>query len=107
MELTINDKKVELKFGVRFLRELDKIASVENSGIKFGMGLSRSILGLRAYDAAVLADVLYAASYGKVGQATIDNYLDNCEDLEKVFDDVMKEISESNAANLAVKKMKA
>lgn len=107
MELTINNKKVELKFGVRFLRELDKIASVENSGIKFGMGLSRSILGLRAYDAAVLADVLYAASYGKVGQATIDNYLDNCEDLEKVFDDVMKEISESNAANLAVKKMKA
>ncbi|WP_270635561.1 tail assembly chaperone [Limosilactobacillus mucosae] len=107
MELTINDKKVELKFGVRFLRELDKIASVENSGIKFGMGLSRSILGLRAYDAAVLADVLYAASYGKVGQATIDNYLDNCEDLEKIFDDVIKEISESNAANLAVKKMKA
>lgn len=107
MELTINDKKVELKFGVRFLRELDKIASVENSGIKFGMGLSRSILGLRAYDAAVLADVLYAASYGKVGQATIDNYLDNCEDLEKIFDNVIKEISESNAANLAVKKMKA
>lgn len=107
MELTINDKKVGLKFGVRFLRELDKIASVENSGIKFGMGLSRSILGLRAYDAAVLADVLYAASYGKVGQATIDNYLDNCEDLEKIFDDVIKEISESNAANLAVKKMKA
>lgn len=107
MELTINDKKVELKFGVRFLRELDKIASVENSGIRFGMGLSRSILGLRAYDAAVLADVLYAASYGKVGQATIDNYLDNCEDLEKIFDDVIKEISESNAANLAVKKMKA
>ena len=107
MELTINDKKVELKFGVRFLRELDKIASVENSGIKFGMGLSRSILGLRAYDAAVLADVLYAASYGKVGQATIDHYLDNCEDLEKIFDDVIKEISESNAANLAVKKMKA
>ncbi|WP_270360398.1 tail assembly chaperone [Limosilactobacillus mucosae] len=107
MELTINDKKVELKFGVRFLRELDKIASVENSGIKFGMGLSRSILGLRAYDAAVLADVLYAASYGKVGQATIDNYLDNCENLEKIFDDVIKEISESNAANLAVKKMKA
>ncbi len=107
MELTINDKKVELKFGVRFLRELDKIASVESSGIKFGMGLSRSILGLRAYDAAVLADVLYAASYGKVGQATIDNYLDNCEDLEKIFDDVIKEISESNAANLAVKKMKA
>lgn len=107
MELTINDKKVELKFGVRCLRELDKIASVENSGIKFGMGLSRSILGLRAYDAAVLADVLYAASYGKVGQTTIDNFLDGCEDLEKVFDDVMKEISESNAANLAVKKMKA
>lgn len=107
MELTINDKKVELKFGVRFLHELDKIASVESSGIKFGMGLSRSILGLRAYDAAVLADVLYAASYGKVGQATIDNYLDNCEDLEKIFDDVIKEISESNAANLAVKKMKA
>ncbi len=107
MELTINDKKVELKFGVRFLRELDKIASVENSGIKFGMGLSRSILGLRAYDAAVLADVIYAASYGKVGQTTIDNFLDSCEDLEKVFDDVMKEISESNAANLAVKKMKA
>ena len=107
MELTINNKKVELKFGVRFLRELDKIASVENSGIKFGMGLSRSILGLRAYDAAVLADVIYAASYGKVGQTTIDNFLDGCEDLEKVFDDVMKEISESNAANLAVKKMNA
>ena len=107
MELTINNKKVELKFGVRFLRELDKIASVENSGIKFGMGMSRSILGLRAYDAAVLSDVLFAASYGKVAQTTIDNYLDDCDDLEKIFDEVLKEINESNAANLAVKKMKA
>ena len=106
MELTINDKKEQLKYGVSILAELAEHA-VENSGIKFGMGLSRSILGLRAYDAAVLADVIYAASYGKVGQTTIDNFLDGCEDLEKVFDDVMKEISESNAANLAVKKMKA
>ena len=75
MELTINNKKIELKFG--------------------------------AYDAAVLSDVLFAASYGKVAQTTIDNYLDDCEDLEKIFDEVLKEINESNAANLAVKKMKA
>lgn len=107
MELTINNKNVALKFGVRFLRELDKVASVETGGVKFGMGLTKALPGLQAYDAAVLADVLFAASYGKVAQATIDNYLDNCEDLEKVFDGVLKEINESNAANLAVKKMQA
>lgn len=110
MELTINDKKVQLNFGVRFVRELDKVAGMTVNGQSFGFGLTKSLPALRAYDPAVLSDVIYSAAYGNKPRPTqnaIDDFIDNCTDLGKVFDEIQKEIDESNSVKVAAKNMKA
>ena len=109
MEIKINGKNVELNFGVAFVRELDKVAGMQVNGQSFGFGLTKSLPALQAYDPAVLADVLYCAAWDnkpRPTQKAIDEFIDTDSDLEKVFDEVNKAISESNAVKVAAKNMK-
>lgn len=109
MEIKLNDKTVQLNFGVRFVRELDKVAGMSVNGQSFGFGLTKSLPALQAYDPAVLSDVIYSAAYEvkpRPTQNTIDDFIDNCENLEKVFEEVQKEINDSNAVKVAAKNMK-
>lgn len=109
MELTINDKIYSFRFGVKFVRELDKNHAIEREGIRFGMGLAAKILPeLKTANIATLADILYLANRTespKLNQGEIDDFIDNCEDLESVFDMVLKEITESNTGKLINSKM--
>lgn len=106
MQLTIDGKKYDFKFGVGFVRKLDENYGIKQNGIAFGFGLARVIPGLNSYDPAVLAEVLQCAAKQAINLTKIDDYLDNCSDLEKVFDTVLEELSKANAVKLAVKKMK-
>lgn len=107
MELTINDKQVSFKFGVKFVRELDKTYPIIQEGIEFGMNLSAKFIPeLKSGNVNALATVLYLANRTetpKVSQGDIDNYIDDCEDIEKLFDEVLEELAESNAGKLAMK----
>ena len=100
MQLTINDKTYSVKFGVKFVRALDKAYPIEQQGLKFGMALSAKIPELYAKNIASLADIIY---YGTVTESPrpslndVETYVEECEDLEKLFDDVIQELSESNA----------
>lgn len=112
MQVKINNKEVELKFGVKFVRELDKVAGLDVNGASFGMGLTKSIPALNTADPAVLADVIYsAASTNKAfrpSQDDVDNFIDDYDgDLEKLFDDVIKEMSAANAIKAALKNAQA
>lgn len=112
MQVKINNKEVELKFGVKFVRELDKVAGLDVNGASFGMGLTKSIPALKTADPAVLADVIYsAASTNKAfrpSQDDVDNFIDDYDgDLEKLFDDVIKEMSAANAIKVALKNAQA
>ncbi|MCH3952019.1 MULTISPECIES: tail assembly chaperone [Leuconostoc] len=112
MQVKINNKEVELKFGVKFVRELDKVAGLDVNGASFGMGLTKSIPALNTADPAVLADVIYsAASTNKAfrpSQDDVDNFIDDYDgDLEKLFDDVTKEMSSANAIKVALKNAQA
>lgn len=112
MKVKINNKEVELKFGVKFVRELDKVAGLDVNGASFGMGLTKSIPALNTADPAVLADVIYsAASTNKAfrpSQDDVDNFIDDYDgDLEKLFDDVIKEMSAANAIKVALKNAQA
>lgn len=109
MQLKINDKNVNLNFGVRFVRELDKVAGMTVNGQSFGFGLTKSLPALQAYDPAVLSDVLYCAAWDnkvRPTQKAIDEFIDNDADLEKVFDEVHAAIAKSNAVKVAAKNMK-
>lgn len=108
MQLTINGKKVQLNFGVGFVRELDRFYGLSNqAGFNLGMGLTKAIPSLKSYDSAVLAEVIQCASEPSVTLADVDELIDNPKtDIEKLFDDVLKELKEANAVKLAVKKLK-
>ncbi|MGX9816624.1 tail assembly chaperone [Leuconostoc mesenteroides] len=112
MQVKINNKEVKLKFGVKFVRELDKVAGLDVNGASFGMGLTKSVPALNTADPAVLADVIYsAASTNKAfrpSQDDVDNFIDDYDgDLEKLFDDVIKEMSAANAIKVALKNAQA
>jgi hypothetical protein len=108
MELTIKGKKRQLNFGVGFVRNLDKKYGMANTaGFNLGLALTKAIPALRSYDPAVLAEVIQCACDTSISLADVDAFLDNPDtDIEKVFDDVLKELSEANAVKLAVKKLK-
>ena len=113
MKITINGKEQELNFGVRFVRELDKVAGMEAGGMSLGMGLTKSLPALNAYDPAVLSDVIYSATFRnspRVGRNDVDDYLDgltSVKEFEKLFDDVSKEVKKANVLKVALKNMQA
>lgn len=110
MELTINGKAYSFKFGVKFVREVDKRKPVEQNGVQFGMGLVAKVVPeLHATNIATLADVLYMANQTespKIKQSELDDYIDDCDDIEALFDEVINELSESNAGKLAMQRTK-
>lgn len=111
MEITIGKQKQELNFGVRFVNELDNVIGVKRDGISLGFGLTKSIPALQAYDTAVLAQVLYCATFPNSPRASLESiydYIDNPEtDIEGLFKEVNKELKKANAVKLALKNMKA
>ena len=111
MKLKIDGKDYSFIFGVKFLRNLDKNRVVEGEQncmkMNFGMVLTVLMPALMTKDASALADTLYAAEKDNVTQDQIDNYIDNCKDLNSLFSRVINEIKASNAAKPVVKNLKA
>lgn len=108
MEITIKGKKYQLNFGVGFVRDLDKYFGLSNNaGFSLGMGLTKAIPGLQSYDTAVLSEVIHCATEPTASLADIDSYIDDPKtNIEKLFKDVVKEMSEANAVKLAAKNLR-
>ena len=110
MELKINGKNCELNFGVRFVRELDKVAGVSSKGISLGMALTRTLPALETYDPVALSNVIYAGAYANSPRPTLDDadkFVETDEELEKHFDEILKEVHNSTATKLVAKNLKA
>ena len=57
MQLTINDKDYTFKFGLRFVRELDKQITTNENGIEFGVGTAVKLAQIvNAKDLAALTE---------------------------------------------------
>lgn len=111
LNIEVNGKEYGFKFGVKFVRELDKAFPVERDGMKFGMALAVKVIPeLQLANVATLSEVLYLANRTespKLSQGELDDYVDECEDIEALFDSVIKEISESNTGKLVMKTLAA
>lgn len=80
MNLTINGKEYELKFGLKFIRSMDKLHEQTVEGIAFGLGLEIMTMQLEMNRATILVDIIRAAtSHGK--QPTVNDIEDYLEDL--------------------------
>lgn len=101
MQITVNEKPVELNFGIRFVRELDKKYHITlNDGTRIGAGLENTVPLLMTGDILILEEVIQAAAWkveNKPTEEELDDYLDSVEDVEGLFFAVLEELKNQNA----------
>lgn len=104
MELTINGQVYEFNFGMGFLREVNKKATVQVDGVKGAeknLGLRMAVAGIVDGDVETLVDVLDLANKGRDPRTTktvLDSYIDDPDtDIDKLFEDVMDFLKKTNA----------
>ena len=107
MELTINEKVYNFKFGIGFVRHLDGKSSIKQDGIQFGIGLETLIPNLLTGNTVTLSDCLFVANMTenpRITQDQLDNYIDDEEtNIDSLFDDVLEELKKSNATKKKAK----
>jgi len=103
MQLEINGKEYDFKFGIKFIREMDKKYNVTVNGAVFGTSMDTLARKLFIGDAAALADMLAVASLTespKAKASEIEEYIETTEDIEALFDKVVAELKSCNATKL-------
>lgn len=91
-QIEINGKKYDLHFGIDFIREMDKRYEVNGNGVSFGMGINSAVVYLKDNNPVILEDIILAATHTAKtipSVADIEKWLEEQEDLEKVFDDFL------------------
>ena len=102
MELTIENKTYNFRFGIGFVRYLDGKSSIEQNGVQFGIGLETLIPNLLTGNTVTLSDCLFVANRTENPRVTQEQ-LDNYTDIDGLFDDVLKELKKSNATKKKAK----
>lgn len=109
MLVTINGTEYTVKFGIAFIRQLDEKYFVKNqSGVKFGTGLETKVPMLLTGDAVTLSEFVYMGTCTdekRPSQKEVDNYVDEAEDIEELFDTVVDELKKHNATRLKMKEL--
>lgn len=113
MDFTINGKEYVLKFGMRFIRELDKEYKVDYQGMKFGMGVNLAYMGLNQLNPTTLADIIKASvAHEKSApklveiEESIEDYAEENEGLETLFTNISEELGKSYVVKDSLKAFK-
>lgn len=107
MVLTINEKEYNIKFGVKFVRKMDEKYYISSDGVKYGMALEKKLPTLFSGDAVTLSEVIYEGTCAEPKRPTkdeIDNFIDEHDDIEGLFEEVLEELKNSNATKVAITK---
>lgn len=110
MILNIANRDVEVKTGVRFLKELDKRYTLEQEGVKIGFGLNQLSINFSMRNVGGLAEAIECATRTakpfKPNSEQIEDFLDDQEDYEWLFEAFNEQLSESNATKKEWTEMK-
>lgn len=112
-ELVIGGETYEFKFGMRFVREMNKRVTRKIDGLDDPeeIGLSLIIAKVIDKDIDALYDVLREANSGKkprLEQATFDEWIENDDtNIEEVFEEIEGFFVKSNCTKITYKKVKA
>jgi Phage tail assembly chaperone protein, TAC len=114
MEFMINEKAYALKFGIKFIRELDKIYEIDYQGMKFGMGVNMAFMNLQQLNPAVLQDILKAAvshldtpPSNKQIEKAIEQYAIDNDGLGDLFAELKNELGKSPILKDTIKQLQA
>lgn len=111
-ELTIDGKVYQFKFGMGFMRDVNKRVSTTVDGLpdaKRNLGLQYLVAGVMDGDVEALVDILEAANKGFDPRATrekLDAYIDEVEDIDALFDTVLDFLEKTNATKKTMAMLK-
>lgn len=113
MELTINGKVYNFKFGIGFVKKINKTAQVPVDGmpgVKEDMGLAFAVTKILSGDVIALVDALELANEGfdpRITRGELEGYIDSEDtDIDKLFDKVTDFLERANATKKTTQKMK-
>lgn len=102
-ELTIKENVYQFKFGMGFMREINKRVKNQVEGLKGveqNIGLRFHISSIISGDMEALVEVLNVANFGfspRVTNGLLDAYLEDEEtDIDKLFEDVLDFLKTAN-----------
>ena len=112
LELTINNQVYAFRFGIGFLREINKQINVPVEGlpgVKKDVGFNYKFAGILNGDVEALIDVLDLANKGmepRVTRKILDSYIeDEDTDIDAVFEEVLDFLKKANCTKNTVRKI--
>ncbi|WP_300630720.1 tail assembly chaperone [uncultured Thomasclavelia sp.] len=108
LELTINDQVYEFKAGIGFLRDVNKKVQQKIDGTNRvkDMGLQYLVAGIIDGDIEDLIDALDLMNKGcepRLTRKQIERYIEEVEDIEKLFDTVLGFLKNANVSKRITK----
>lgn len=108
MEIETNGEIYQLVAGFGFLHEVNKKVTVDvpNMGKKKEVGLKFMVASIIDGDIDALADCIFYMNVGqtpRLKKADVENYLEDVDDIDKVFEDVINFLSQANACKKEVR----
>lgn len=108
MEIEVNGEIYQLVAGFGFLHEVNKKVTVDvpNTGKKKEVGLKFMVASISDGDIDALADCIFYMNVGqtpRLKKADVENYLEDVDDIDKVFEDVINFLSQANACKKEVR----
>lgn len=102
-ELTIKGKVYPFRFGIGFVREIDKTRTQKaENGATVNVGLNYAVAALIDEDPLELVDILFIANKTedkktRVSKELLEEYIEETEDLEGLFKEVLDFFETGNA----------
>lgn len=113
-ELTIKDEVYQFRFGMAFVRDIDKKAQRKENGVTKDVGFQFAVASILDKDPLGLVDILDIANKTEKPRVTkklLDEYLeDENTDIDAIFDEVLDFFEKGNstkATTAAVKELVA
>lgn len=108
MEIEVNGEIYQLVAGFGFLHEVNKKVTVDvpNMGKKKEVGLKFMVASIMDGDIDALVDCIFCMNVGqspRLKKSDVESYLENVEEIDKVFEDVINFLSQANACKKDVK----
>ena len=108
MEIEVNGEIYQLVAGFGFLHEVNKklAIDVQSTGTKKEIGLKYMVASIIDGDIDALADCIFYMNVGqtpRLKKVDVENYLEEVDDIDKVFEDVINFLSQANACKKEVK----
>lgn len=111
MKFKVAGKEYELKFGMKFVRQLDILYKIDYQGLELGAGLSMAYMGLAQYSPSVISNIIKAAVAHeenvklKTIDEAVEEYAEENGDLGELFEDLKEEMGKSPVVKFTLNKM--